>query len=172
MFSIRRALAVAGLAAVLVTTVGACSSTVPKNDVATAINGKLTEQGITTAGGVTCPADLEAEVGKTVRCEFTVEGQPVDAVAKVTSIEGSQANFDITTEARPVAKTLLDTKVADQVEQQLQVDVDGADCAGDLGATVGASTTCTVSGGGESIDVKATVTSVDGGLIKYELADA
>jgi hypothetical protein len=171
MFSIRRTLAVAGLAVAVTGGVSACSSTVPKDDVATAISGKLTEQGIT-ATGVTCPGDLDAEVGKTVRCEFTVEGQPVDAVAKVTSIEGSQANFDITTEARPVAKTLLDTKVADQVEQQLQVDVDGADCAGDLGATVGASTTCTVSGGGESIDVKATVTSVDGGLIKYELADA
>lgn len=171
MFSIRRALAVAGLAAVVVV-VSACTSTVPKTDVANAINGKLTEQGITAAGGVSCPGDLEAEVGKTVRCEFSVEGQPVDAIAEVTSLQGDQANFDITTEARPVAKALLDKKVADQVSQQLQTTVDNTDCAGDLGNTVGASTTCKVSGGGESIDVKVTVTSIDGGLINYQLEDA
>jgi hypothetical protein len=171
MFSIRRALAAAGLAVAVVAGVSACSSSVPKDDVAKTIGGKLTEQGIN-AGGVTCPDDLEAEVGKTLRCEFTVDGQPVDAVAKVTSIQGDQANFDITTEARPIAKALLDKKVADQVAEQLQTTVDGADCGGDLAPTVGASTTCKVSGGGESIDVKATVTSVDGGAINYQLEQA
>ena len=168
MFSIRRALAAAGLAVAVVAGASACSSAVPKDDVAKTINSKLTEQGVA-ANGVTCPEDLEAEVGKTVRCEFTVDGQPVDAVAKVTSVQGDQANFDITTEARPVAKALLDKKVADQVAQQLQTTVDGADCAGDLAPTVGASTTCKVSGGGESIDLKATVTSVEGGAVNYQL---
>jgi hypothetical protein len=171
MFSIRRTLAVAGLAVAVTGGVSACSSTVPKDDVATAISGKLTEQGIT-ATGVTCPGDLDAEVGKTVRCEFTVEGQPVDAIATVTSIQGDKANFDISTEARPVAKALLDKKVAELVAQQAQTTVDSADCAGDLAPTVGASTTCKVTGGGESVDLKPTVTSVDGGLIQYRLEQA
>jgi hypothetical protein len=172
MFSIRRILAVAGIAVAVVAGVSACSSSVPKADVANAINSKLTEQGIAATAGVTCPEDLDAEVGKSTRCSFDVAGQPVDAVAKVTSIQGSQANFDITTEARPVAEALLDKKVAEQVAEQLQTTVDSADCAGDLAPTVGASQTCKVSGGGESIDVKATVTSVDGGLINYQLEDA
>jgi hypothetical protein len=171
MLSIRRALAVAGLAVAVAAGVSACSSTVPKDDVARTIGGKLTEQGIT-ASGVTCPDDLEAEVGKTVRCEFTVEGQPVDAVAKVTSIQGDQANFDITTEARPVAKALLEKKVSDQVTQQAGVAVESAECAGDLAPTVDAKTTCKVTGGGESLDLDVTVTSVDGGAVNYQLQEA
>jgi hypothetical protein len=171
MFSIRRAIAATGLAVAVAAGVSACSSTVPKDDVAKTIGGKLTEQGIT-ASGVTCPDDLEAEVGKTVRCEFTVEGQPVDAVAKVTSIQGDQANFDITTEARPVAKALLEKKVSDQVTQQAGVAVESAECAGDLAPQVDASTTCKVTGGGESLDLDVTVTSVDGGAVNYQLQEA
>ncbi|MCO1654923.1 DUF4333 domain-containing protein [Pseudonocardia humida] len=168
MSSISRGLATAGLVVVLGAGLAGCSGSVPKDDVASAIGGKLTEQGIT-ADGVTCPEDLDAEVGKTVRCEFTVDGQPVDAVATVTSLQGDQANFDITTEARPVAKALLDRKVAEQVAQELQTEVDGADCAGDLAPEVGKSVTCAVTGGGESIDLNVSVTSVDGGLINYTL---
>jgi uncharacterized protein DUF4333 len=171
MSTIRRTLSVAGLVVALGAGLAGCSGSVPKDDVASAISGKLTEQGIT-AEGVTCPEDLEAEVGKTVRCEFTTDGQPVDAIATVTSIAGEQANFDITTEARPIAKALLDRKVAEQVAQELQTDVDGADCAGDLAAEVGKSVKCTVTGGGESIDLNVSVTSVDGGLINYTLESA
>jgi hypothetical protein len=171
MFSIRRALAAAGLTVAVVAGVSACSSTVPKDDVAKTIGSKLTEQGIT-ASGVSCPDDLEAEVGKTVRCEFTVEGQPVDAVAKVTSIQGDQANFDITTEARPVAKALLEKKVSDQVTQQAGVAVESTECAGDLAPRVDASTTCKVTGGGESLDLDVKVTSVDGGAVNYQLQEA
>jgi hypothetical protein len=168
MNTIRRTLAAAGLAVALGAGLAGCSSTVPKDDVAAAIDQQLVGQGITT-GGVICPEDLDAEVGKSVRCEFTVEGQPVDAIATVTSLQGDQANFDITTEARPIAKALLDEKIAEQVAQELQTTVDGADCGGDLQPTVGDAVTCTVSGGGESIDVQVTVTQVDGGLINYSL---
>jgi hypothetical protein len=171
MHMVRRTLAVAGLVVALGAGLAGCAGSVPKDDVASAIGGKLTEQGIA-AGQVTCPEDLEAEVGKTVRCEFVVDEQPVDAVATVTSVQDGQANFDITTEARPVAKALLDRKVAEQVAQQFAVEVDGADCSGDLQPQVNDSVTCTVSGGGESIDLLVTVTAVEGGLINYQLEQA
>ena len=171
MHMVRRTLAVAGLVVALGAGLAGCAGSVPKDDVASAIGSKLTEQGVS-AGQVTCPEDLEAEVGKTVRCEFVVDEQPVDAVAMVTSVQDGQANFDITTEARPIAKALLDQKVAEQVAQELQTDVDGADCAGDLAAEVGKSVKCTVTGGGESIDLNVSVTSVDGGLINYTLEAA
>ncbi|MGD9529953.1 MAG: DUF4333 domain-containing protein [Dehalococcoidia bacterium] len=61
----------------------ACSSSVPKADVGSTIETQLRHQ-IPDLGEVTCPWDLEAEVGKTVRCQFVVEGQPVDAVATLT----------------------------------------------------------------------------------------
>jgi hypothetical protein len=171
MSRVRRTLAVAGLVVALGTGLAGCSSTVPKEDVASAIGGQLTAQG-TPAGQVTCPEDLNAEVGETVRCEFTVDGQPVDAVAKVTSIEGDRANFDITTEARPVAKDLLSQKVGEQVAQQLGVQLDSTECSGDLQPQVNDSVTCTVSSAGETLDVLVTVTSVDGGLINYSLEEA
>ncbi|WP_214407764.1 DUF4333 domain-containing protein [Pseudonocardia lacus] len=169
--TIRRSLAAVGLAVVLGGGLAGCAGSVPKDDVASAIDGKLAEQNIG-ADAVTCPEDLPAEIGKSVRCEFVVDGQPVDAIATVTSIQGDQANFDITTEARPIAKALLDEKIAEQVAQELQTQVDGADCSGDLAAEVGKSVTCTVTGGGESIDLNVSVTSVDGGLINYTLEQA
>lgn len=171
MHMVRRTLAVAGLVVALGAGLAGCAGSVPKDDVASAIGGKLTEQGIS-AAAVTCPEDLEAEVGKTVRCEFAVDGQPVDAVATVTSIEGDQANFDIVTEARPVAKDLLDRKVGEQVAGQLDVQIDTTDCSGDLQPQVNDSVTCTVTSAGESIDLLVTVTSVDGGLINYSLEEA
>ena len=142
---------------------------VGKDAVAEAIDEQLTAQGTASDGPTTCPGSLIGENGRTLRCEFSSGGQPVDAIATVTSVTGDQANFDITTEARPIAKQLLNQKVAEQVATELQTSVDGADCDGDLAAEVGESVTCTVSGGGESIDLKVSVTSVDGGLINYQL---
>ena len=72
---------------------GACSSVVPKDDVASAVSSELQKKGVTIDAAVTCPGDLEAEVGKSIRCEFTSEGQPVDAVASVTSVEGDRAGL-------------------------------------------------------------------------------
>jgi hypothetical protein len=142
---------------------------VGKAEVAEAIDEQLTAQGIPSDGPTTCPGSLIGENGRTLRCEFSAGGQPVDAVATVTSVAGDQANFDISTEARPIAKQLLNQKVAEQVATELQTSVDGADCEGDLAAEVGESVICTVSGGGESIDLQVSVTSVDGGLINYQL---
>jgi hypothetical protein len=77
-----------------------CGTAVPKDQVASTIATKLSQQGVPIDGNaVSCPADLEAEVGKTISCDFTANGQAVNAVATVSSVDGSTVNFDI--EAKP-----------------------------------------------------------------------
>ncbi|WP_337830936.1 DUF4333 domain-containing protein [Pseudonocardia sp. TMWB2A] len=83
-----RALAALVAAAGLLAAAG-CSSSVPRDQVASTIATQLGGQGVAIdAGTVTCPADLAAEVGRTLRCEFTTGGQPVDAVAAVSAVDG------------------------------------------------------------------------------------
>ena len=95
---------------------------------------------------MTCPDDLQAAVGKTLRCEFTTGGQPVDAVVTVTSVEDGLARYDVHTEARPVAKVLLDQKVAETLSAQADIPVDSSNCAGDLQPQVGNTVSCEVTG--------------------------
>jgi hypothetical protein len=148
---------------------GACSSVVSKDDVASAVGSELQKQGVTIDAGVTCPGDLDAEIGKSIRCEFTSEGQPVDAVASVTSVEGDQAHFDIATEARPIPQTLLEQKVGEQIGQNAGVVIEYSTCTGDLPPRVSEKVTCTLTGGGETVDFTVTVTAVDGGAINYSI---
>ena len=142
-----------------------------KSDIETTVETQLGTQ-IPDIGKVTCPGDLEAEVGKTLRCEFAVEGQPVDAVVTVTSLEGSTANFDIKTEARPVAKALLEQKVRGLVEPQLGVPINSLTCEGDLEPRQGAAQSCLVGYSGQSLPLAVSVTSVEGGLIKLNVGEA
>ena len=83
----------------LVFLTAACSEVVAKDNVAKTIMDQLQKQSID-AQHVMCPTDLQAIVGQTVRCPFMVDGQPVDAIATVTSVDGSNVKYDITTEAR------------------------------------------------------------------------
>ena len=125
-----RTFAAALLAGLLLLT--ACGAgSVTKDDVAKSISDQLQKQNIETQD-VTCPNDLKAAVGQTVRCSFTTGGQPVDAIATVTSVEGSNVKYDITTEARPIAKDLLAKKVSEQVTQQANIQVDSSTCDKDL----------------------------------------
>lgn len=168
MHAFGRAALTAGAAIAVVLGLAGCSSTVAQADVETAIKTEIDKQ-VPGAGPVTCPEDLAAEVGTTLRCEFQVDGQPIDAVATVTSVEGGTANYSFTTEPRPVAKALLDQKIAEQISQQAGALIDSAACAGDLPPEVGGTVRCTVTGEGETFDVDVTVTTVERGLINYSL---
>lgn len=57
------------------------------------------------------------------------------------------------------------------VEEQIktQLGADSATCPGDLDGTVGSTLTCSATGGGETFDVTATVTSVEGGTINFDI---
>jgi hypothetical protein len=155
----------------LVFLTAACSDVVAKDNVAKTIMDQLQKQSID-AQHVMCPTDLQAIVGQTVRCSFMVDGQPVDAIATVTSTDGSNVKYDITTEARPIAKDLLAHKITDQVSQQTRLRVDTATCDTDLQPRVNAVTICTLMSADKPMNVTVTVTKVSGGLIKYSIKRA
>jgi uncharacterized protein DUF4333 len=155
----------------LVVLTAACSDVVAKDNVAKTIMDQLQKQNID-AQNVMCPTDLQAVVGQTLRCSFTVDGQPVDAIATVTSTDGSNVKYDITTEARPIAKDLLAHKITEQVSQQTRLRVDTATCDADLQPRVSAVTICTLMSADKPMNVTVTVTKVSGGLIKYSIKRA
>jgi hypothetical protein len=163
-----RTVPVTGAALAMAAGLAGCASTVEQADVEASIKTKVDEQ-IVGAGPVTCPEDLAAEVGATLRCEFAVDGQPVDAIATVTSVDGSTANYSITTEARPIAKALLEETVGEQIGAANGIVVESTLCPGDLPPEIGGSVVCTLTAEGESADFTVAVTAVDGGLINYSI---
>lgn len=173
MYKVWRGLAATGLGATLL--IGSLGFGMPaavdRNDVASSVTTKLREQGVQLEA-TTCPDDLVAEVGRVLRCEFTTGGQPVDAVVTVTSVAGTTVNYDIRTEPRPVARALLDQKVAELIGQQAGVPIDSSACEGDLPPRVGGSVNCVLTGAGETVEFTVTVTSVDGGLVNFSVAQA
>ncbi len=67
-----------------------------------------------------------------------------------------------------VAQSELETQVGNNVDGSTDVA-----CDGELAGEVGATQTCTVSGGGgESVDVVATVTEVDGKTVIFDIDEA
>jgi hypothetical protein len=166
-----RALALVTLSGAVLAGLAGCSSSVPADQVGSTIVTQLKGQGVTVDGdAVSCPADLQAEVGQTVRCGFTAGGQPVDAVAKVSSVDGGTVNFDISTEAKPVPKAVLEKTVTEQLVKG-NVPAERTTCAGDLAPQVGQSQTCTATGGGGDILLTTTVTEVRGGLVNFSIGE-
>ncbi len=166
-----RTLVLVALSGAALSGIAGCSSSVPADQVSSTIVTQLKGQGVAVDGDqVACPGELPAEVGQTVRCTFTAGGQPVDAVAKVSSVDGSTVNFDISTEAKPVPKAILEKTVTEQIAKA-GVPAEKTACAGDLQPQVGQKQTCTTSGGGQDILLTTTVTEVRGGLVNFSIAD-
>ncbi len=134
-----------------------------------AIGGQLERQGVR-ADDLTCP-DLPAEVGRSVRCTFTVDGQPVDAVATVAAVDGGTVTYDLRTEARPVAREALERSVARELAGA-GVPADTVTCTDDLPARVGATVTCTPAGIDGAGDWTVRTASVDGGRVDYSIEQA
>jgi hypothetical protein len=163
----RRTAAIILLASLL----GGCSSAeLDDDDVVTTLRTELGRHGVQ-ADDLRCPNDLRAEVGASVRCTFTVGGQPVDAVAKILAVDAGTVTYDVHTEARPVMKDVLERSVA-QMLQQAGVPAGTASCVDDLPPQVGATVGCTLSGPEGDSRWTVRTTSVDGGKIDYSIEQA
>ncbi|MFC0674992.1 DUF4333 domain-containing protein [Brachybacterium hainanense] len=76
--------------------------------------------------------------------------------------------------ASAVSQADVEQQVTDTLTQQVGQAPDSVDCPGDLPAEVGASLTCVLSAGGQTIDVAVTVTGVEDGTVSFDVqvADA
>jgi Domain of unknown function (DUF4333) len=122
------------------------------------------------ADDLTCP-DLPAQVGRSVRCSFTVDGQPVDAVATVSAVDGTTVTYSVHTEARPVARAVLERALPQKVAPA-GAPAGTATCSGDLPAQIGATVTCTLTGTDGTTDWTVRTSSVDGGRVGYSIERA
>ena len=115
--------------------IGGCSDAeLDDDDLVATLRAQLASHGVQ-ADDLRCPSGLSAEVGESVRCTFTVGGQPVDAVATISAVDGETVTYDVHTEARPVMRAVLERSVAELA--QAGVPAGTASCAGDLPAQSG-----------------------------------
>lgn len=145
----------------------------PAVDVVTQVDGRLGTLGVRAdPGSLTCAGTLAPRTGESVRCDFTSDGQPVSLVARAAAVDGARVDVEITTEARPVPKALLEQAVGDHVGIAMGATAPATTCDGDLQPQVAATASCTLTGSGVQRAVRVAVTAVDGGLIEYSLADS
>lgn len=68
---------------------------VSAEDVETQITEQLTEMAGQAPEDVSCPEDLPAEDGAEMTCVLSAEGETIDVLVTVSSVEDDQVNFDI-----------------------------------------------------------------------------
>jgi hypothetical protein len=81
----------------------ACGGSLAAGDVAEGAEEAL-EAEVGVRPDVSCPEDLEAEVGAETRCTLRVAGDPEEygVTVTVTSVGGDTANFDVQVDDEPV----------------------------------------------------------------------
>lgn len=71
------------------------STTVSQSEVEHQVSASLEEQIGQAPDKITCPGDLEGEVGTEMRCELEAEGDTIGLTVTVTSVENNTVEFDI-----------------------------------------------------------------------------
>lgn len=93
------------LVAVLLLGLGlaACSLSLARDEVATKAEDAL-ETEVGARPEISCPDDLEAEVGAETRCILTAGDDPTEygVTITVTAVDGADAEFDIVVDEEPV----------------------------------------------------------------------
>ncbi len=112
-------------------------------------------------GKATCPSDLKAKTGSSVRCTIPVGEATAPYDVTVTSVEGGTVRYSIR-----VASPLLDlSKLEGNLAQQAGAGVT-ADCRKGgpriVVSSIGAMLTCTLSDGSQTQDITVAVKDLDG----------
>ncbi|GAB3286745.1 DUF4333 domain-containing protein [Parasphingorhabdus pacifica] len=74
---------------------GCGTVTVGKGEVESQISAQLEQKVGQAPDSVTCPGDLPAEVGETMRCELSAGGEKLGISTEVTEVDGTDVRFDI-----------------------------------------------------------------------------
>ena len=82
-------------AAALPLLAGCGAGSVPADEVEEKVSAALAEQVGQTPDEISCPEDLPAEVGAEMKCELTAGTDTLGVTVTVTSVDGSDVEFDI-----------------------------------------------------------------------------
>lgn len=96
-----RRLTVLALAATFVVAGCSTQATMSKAEVEKQISNGLEKQVGQKPDKVDCPSDIDAEIGKTMRCTLSVDDTTYGLTIKITSVDGDKANFDIKVDDKP-----------------------------------------------------------------------
>ena len=140
----------------------------------------------------TCSEDLPAEMGAEIRCELTHEGESIGATVTVTSVDGSDVQWDVVVDDTQAEDTAADdtateddsaaeatadsvpaAEVAEQSAAVLEAQIGQAPenftCSDDLPAQVGAELRCVLVDGGVTYGVTITATSVVDERVEWDI---
>ncbi|MDA2810864.1 DUF4333 domain-containing protein [Nocardiopsis sp. RSe5-2] len=81
---------------------GGDAGAVPADEVARQASDTLAETVGQTPDSLTCPEDLPAEVGASIRCELTADGQTLGVTVTATAVEGTNVDFDVVVDETPM----------------------------------------------------------------------
>lgn len=141
--------------------------TVTAGDVESQVSKAMTDQG-RTGVQVTCPNELEGTKGASTTCNATDDAGATQATVTVTSVDGTDVKFDISS-----VPVLAAADVAQKASEQLAAQVGAAapdiTCPGDLVGTIGATLVCTLNDAGQTYDTTLTVTDDGEGSIRFDI---
>ncbi|WP_017595962.1 DUF4333 domain-containing protein [Nocardiopsis potens] len=80
---------------------GGGAGAVPADEVAQQAATVLEEQVGQAPDDLTCPEDLPAEVGASIRCELTAGGDTLGVTVTATSVDGGDVGFDVKVDEQP-----------------------------------------------------------------------
>lgn len=81
---------------------GGEAAAVSADEVARQASDVLAETVGQTPDSLTCPEDLPAEVGASIRCELTADGQTLGVTITTTAVEGTNVDFDVVVDETPM----------------------------------------------------------------------
>jgi hypothetical protein len=164
-------LLVAGAAAGLMASAGACSCSVSskravsKSDVASQITSKMTDAGGHKPDSVTCPDDLPAKVGAQVNCTMKVKNQSFNMNVTVTSVNGNDVKFDM---VETIDKDQVASILSHRLTQQVGRKPDSVTCPDNLRGIQGATLRCELTDSGQKYGISVTVAGVDAGNVNFD----
>jgi hypothetical protein len=145
---------------------GSDTPTVAGADLQADITKRLEEAG-EKPQSVTCNADLEGVVGKTTRCEVVLsETNAIEPIVEVTKVEDTTVSYEMTP---ALSQAQLEKSVAALVSDTAGGEVTDVTCQSGLEGEDGTEANCSMQLDGEPLDVVASVTSVDGLMLNFEV---
>ena len=140
--------------------------TVDRADLEKDVSSLLDRQAGTAPDQVSCPGDLTAKVGETMRCRVTRGSQDVPVEVRVASVDGHDVSYQI---APTLLHSTVEREVSAELERQVGVAPDDVSCPDDLIGRVGVKMRCMLSAGSDKVGLTVTVTAVQGKDVKFDI---